>query len=169
LYASILSLFTIVATPRFSSTASKHLSIVLSATLLLYTYRDFWPLLTFTLVPADRDEGLLLWSKMTLLAFAAVVIPLAVPRQYTPYDPKDPAPIPNPEQTGSIFSMAIHSYLSSLIWKAYRVPHLGYDQLPPNADYDRAKNLVERAFPRIDEFSGAKRKHFFWALLSVFR
>ncbi|KAI0260155.1 hypothetical protein BC834DRAFT_925973 [Gloeopeniophorella convolvens] len=147
LYASILSLFTVAATRRLSVIASKHLSVVLLATLLLYIYRDIWPLLTFTLVPADRAEGFILWFKMTLLAFVTVVVPLAIPRQYTPYDPKDPAPIPHPEQTGSIFSMAIHSYLSSLIWKAYRVPHLGHDQLPPNADYDRAKNLVEGAFP----------------------
>ncbi|KAI0258861.1 P-loop containing nucleoside triphosphate hydrolase protein [Gloeopeniophorella convolvens] len=126
---------------------------------VLYIYRDIWPLLTFTLVPADRAEGSLLCG----------CHPLTVPRQYTPYDPKDPAPVPNPEQTGSIFSMAIHNYLSSLIWKAYRVPHLDHDQLPPNADYDRAKNLVDRAFPRIDEFSGARRRHLFWGLLSVFR
>lgn len=55
--------------------------------------------------------------------------------------------MPNPEQTASILSMSIYTFLDSIIWKAYKVPHLPIDELPPLADYDYAKNLVKRAFP----------------------
>ncbi|KAI0258755.1 hypothetical protein BC834DRAFT_974824 [Gloeopeniophorella convolvens] len=168
-YASLLSLVTVVASPKAASTANWHLDVILLATSIVHVYRDIWPLLTFTLVPADGAEGSFLWAKIALLGFLAIVIPLAVPRQYVPYDPKEPAPVPNPEQTGSIFSMAIHSYLDPLIWLAYRIPHLAHDQLPPIADYDKTKNLVKRSFPILDEFSGAKRRYLFWALLNTFR
>ncbi|KAI0258771.1 hypothetical protein BC834DRAFT_974833 [Gloeopeniophorella convolvens] len=131
-YAFLLSLVTVITAPKIASTASWHLDIVLLAASLVYMYRDIWPLLTFMLVPADGAEGVLLWVKLALLGFAAILVPLVIPRQYVPYDPKDPAPIPNPEQTG-------------------------------------AKNIVERSFPELDEFSGAKRRHMFWALLSIFR
>ncbi|KAI0258843.1 P-loop containing nucleoside triphosphate hydrolase protein [Gloeopeniophorella convolvens] len=168
-FASLLSLVTVVASPKAASTANWHLDVILLATSLVYVYRDIWPLLTFTLEPADGAEGSLLWAKIALLGFSAIVIPLTVPRQYVPYDSKEPAPVPNPEQTASMFSMAIHSYIDPLIWLAYRIPHLAHDQLPPIADYDKAKNLVKRSFPILDELYGAKGQYLFWALLSTFR
>lgn len=36
----------------------------------------------------DIPEGLLLWVKLGLLTLVAVVIPLFIPRQYIPVDPK---------------------------------------------------------------------------------
>ena len=36
----------------------------------------------------DAREGVLLWVKIGLLALVAIVIPLLVPRQYIPIDPK---------------------------------------------------------------------------------
>jgi hypothetical protein len=60
----------------------------LLGTFSVYAYRNIWPLLTFTLSPADSYEGALLWVKIGLLAFAAIAVPLLVPRQYIPIDPK---------------------------------------------------------------------------------
>ena len=54
----------------------------------IYVYRDIWPLATFNLRPADLADGPLLWAKIGLLTFTAVIIPLFIPRQYTPIDPK---------------------------------------------------------------------------------
>ena len=53
----------------------------------------------------------------------------------------------NPEQTASILSMSVYTFLDGIIWKAYQVPHLPYEELPPLADYDRTKHLVKRSFP----------------------
>ncbi|KAI0258777.1 hypothetical protein BC834DRAFT_847164, partial [Gloeopeniophorella convolvens] len=55
-FASLLSLVTVVASPKAASTANWHLDVILLATSLVYVYRDIWPLLTFTLEPADAKN-----------------------------------------------------------------------------------------------------------------
>jgi hypothetical protein len=83
-----LALVSVAARRAYASVASFHLSSILLITFSVYTYRDIWPLLTFTLSPADGRESSLLWAKVSLLAVAGVVIPLAIPRRYVPLDPK---------------------------------------------------------------------------------
>ncbi|EIM92492.1 uncharacterized protein STEHIDRAFT_127305 [Stereum hirsutum FP-91666 SS1] len=168
-YASLLAVCSIAAGRKWSHTTKTHLLVVLFATFLVLAYRNIWPLLTFTLQPADLRQGALLWAHLSLLAFAAVVIPLAVPRPYVPLDPKEPTPEPPAEQTASIFSMAIYSFLDPTVFLAYRIPHLSFNQLPPLADYDHAKNLVNMSFPHLDTFSGSKKQHLFWGFMKIFR
>jgi hypothetical protein len=82
LFASFLALFPSRPGEPYASVASFHLSSILLITFSVYAYRDIWPLLTFTLSPADGREGSLLWAKVSLLAVAGVVIPLVtVPRR----------------------------------------------------------------------------------------
>lgn len=52
----------------------------------------------------------------------------------------------NPEQTTSLLSLILYSFLDPIIFLAYRVPRLSHDMLPPLADYDYTKNLVKRSF-----------------------
>ncbi|KAI0711030.1 hypothetical protein C8T65DRAFT_739602 [Cerioporus squamosus] len=167
-YASVLAFASVVGSFSLSMLTTRHLVFVLLFVFGVYAYRDLWPLGTFTLQPVDASEGPLLWVKIGILAFAAVIIPLVIPRQYIPVDPKDPAPEVNPEQTASILSVAIYAFLDSIIWKAYKVPHLPLDELPPIADYDHAKNLVKRAFPHLDPFQVYRQRHIFWGLMTVF-
>jgi hypothetical protein len=110
----------------------------------------------------DFSDGRLLWPKVVTLFVVSVLIPLAMPRQYTPVDPKvknthhllkvidmiqNPMPETNPEQTASILSLALYSFLDPIIFLAYRIPHLKFEQFPPLCDYDAAENLKARAFP----------------------
>ncbi|KAH9041241.1 hypothetical protein EDB85DRAFT_2139914 [Lactarius pseudohatsudake] len=88
LYAAFLALVAATAQRVRASVASFHLSSLLLGTFSVYAYRNIWPLLTFTLSPVDAWEGPLLWVRIGLLAFAAIVIPLLVPYQYIPIDPK---------------------------------------------------------------------------------
>jgi hypothetical protein len=88
LYAAFLALVTVTARRVRASITSFHLTSLLLGTFSVYAYRNIWPLLTFTLSPADSYEGALLWVKIGLLAFAAIAVPLLVPRQYIPIDPK---------------------------------------------------------------------------------
>lgn len=60
---------------------------------------------------------------------------------------QDPTPEPPPEQTASILSMVLYTFLDPIVFTAYKMPHLPFDLLPPLADYDRAKSLVKRGFP----------------------
>lgn len=55
--------------------------------------------------------------------------------------------VPNPEQTASILSVAMYTFLDRIIFLAYGLPHLAHDQLPPLADYDYAKHLKAKSFP----------------------
>ncbi|KAH8986970.1 hypothetical protein EDB86DRAFT_3211871 [Lactarius hatsudake] len=161
LYASLLALFTITAHRECASVTSLHLSSLLLVTFFVYAYRDIWPLLTFVLSPADEREGILLWFKLGLLTFAAVVIPLVIPRQY------DPQQTLNPEQTAPLLSMMTYTFIDPIVFLAYRVPHLSQEMLPPLADYDYAENLVQKSL-KADTFSGGPRRHIFWGFVTVF-
>ena len=148
---------------------SAHLTVVLLATWATYVYRDIWPLATFYLERADYAEGSLFWAKFAVLSFAAIIIPLALPRRYVPYDlkvsirlvqrrpvltellPQNPMPVPNKEQTASIFSMTVFEFMTPLIWAGYRTPQLTTEQLPPLRDDEYIKNMaVDGFFVRLD-------------------
>jgi hypothetical protein len=95
-------------------------------------------------------------------------------------------PVPNPEQTASLLSLLIYTFLDPIVFLAYRMPHLPHDQLPPLADYDYAKNLSKKALPvcpfsrahhssthvslqRLDPFISESKSHIFFRLLRIFR
>ena len=67
---------------------TRHNNFVLFIAHVVYVYRDIWPLATYTLNPVDGSKGALLWTKLVVLFTTAVIIPLVVPRQYVPVDPK---------------------------------------------------------------------------------
>ncbi|KAI9429867.1 hypothetical protein H4582DRAFT_1861141 [Lactarius indigo] len=166
---AFLGSMTLTARRSCASIASFHLCSLLLGTFSVYAYRDIWPLLTFTLSPVDASEGPLLWVRIGLLAFAAIVIPLLIPYQYIPVDPKDPLQVINPEQTASLLSMMLYTFLDPIVFLAYRVPHLSHDMLPPLTDYDYTKNLVQRRFKHLDTFTGGPKRHIFWGFMVVFR
>ncbi|KAI0685987.1 hypothetical protein BC835DRAFT_1420713 [Cytidiella melzeri] len=167
-YAVVLGAFNALTPVRTSRTFSFHLSVVSLVVFALYAYRDIWPLMTFTLRPADEAEGRVLWVKVAL-ATLAVVLPLFEPYPYIPVDPTDPFPEANPEQTASVLSFLLYFFLDPVIFQAARVDHLTHDQLPPLADYDAAKNLIKRSYPHLDTFSGAKKRHLFWGIVLTFK
>ncbi|KAK0478556.1 hypothetical protein IW261DRAFT_1551827 [Armillaria novae-zelandiae] len=168
LYTSFLALIAVTAKSRCSRVVARHFNVVLLATFGVYFYRDLFPLLTYTL-PMQDPESSILWAKVVLLGVVAVLVPLIMPRAYIPVNTKNPMPLPSPEQTAPLISMMLHSYLDPLVLKAYRIPHLPFDQLPPLADYDTSQVLKARSFPHLDVFSGAKKRHLFFGLMRVFR
>ncbi|KAF7367211.1 ATP-binding cassette transporter [Mycena sanguinolenta] len=167
-YASILAVATVAAKRRWSSIAVKHLNTLLLVTLIVYGYRDLFPLITYNRVPIDGSERWILWAKLFALLTAAVVVPLFIPRAYIPVDPKNPMPVPNPEQTASIVSTALYFFMDPIVFLGYRVKHLSQDQLPPLADYDYAGNLKARNFKHL-EVSPSNRRHLFFGLIWTFR
>ncbi|KAF8876209.1 multidrug resistance-associated ABC transporter [Gymnopilus junonius] len=167
-YASLLALVAITWT-KWRNSATRYNVLLLTSAGLVYAYRDVWPLATYDQRPEDEAEGKTLFAKLAVLAFTSLFIPLFIPRQYVPIDPKNPMSEPNPEQTASIFSMMTYIFLDPVIMLGYRVPHLSADQLPPLADYDRAKYRTEKAFPHLDTFHGAKRRSLFFGLMRVYR
>ena len=76
---------------------------------------------------------------------------------------------PNPEQTASLFSLVVYSFLDHVIIDAYRVPHLPHHRLPPLADYDASKFLTDNAAKHLDTFRGAPpNRHLFFSLMRIF-
>ena len=152
----------------------------------VYAWRDLAPLATYELHPADAAGGWLTWSRIGVLTFASLVVPLCIPRVYVPLDLKvimsiyaifpsdinvlhqNPSASPNPEQTASLISLLLYNFLDPIIWATYRAPKLEYDQLPPLADYDHASHLRERGFDKLDPLRRTKQRHLFWGLMEVF-
>ncbi|KAL0565313.1 hypothetical protein V5O48_016710 [Marasmius crinis-equi] len=167
LYTFILAIISVCTRPRWSRVVIRHLNTVLLATLGIYAYRDIYPLATFNKTPLDIGDGWLVWSKVALLFVAAVAVPLFIPRRYTPYNPKNPSPIPNPEQTASLFSLYFYFFMDPVIFSIRKNEHLPYDKLPPLPDYDAAENLRERAFRHLDPTLQPKRRHLFFSLMRV--
>ncbi|KAJ7926965.1 hypothetical protein B0H13DRAFT_1971667 [Mycena leptocephala] len=171
IYASILSGLSITFA-SWSQFFIGHLNLVLGLQTAVYIYRDFYPLATFTRLPIDTEEGGLLWLKIALLFVVAVILPLISPRPYIPIDPLNPIP-PNAEQTASILSLYLFSFLDGLIYSANKKSKLdqefSYDDLPTLADYSHASNLKKKSFPFIDEFHGAPKRHIFFGLFKTFR
>jgi hypothetical protein len=144
---AVLAIFSVIGSVKWSRFAVKHLNLVLIPTAIVYFYRDVFPLATFPLTPKDLWEGALLWPKIATLFLVSGIVPLVIPRQYTPVDLKHPMPVPNPEQTASILSSVFFSFLDRIVALAYQTPHLSFDQLPPLCDYDDMKHLKTWAFP----------------------
>ncbi|KAJ3015276.1 hypothetical protein NUW54_g1089 [Trametes sanguinea] len=166
-YVTLLSTCALMGSARLNRVAFVHASLILAATWGFYMYRDVWPLATLDRSPADAAEGPILWAKLSLLSLGGVVIPLFSPRKYTPVDPQAPLPVSS-EQTASIFSLLLYTYLELFIWRARRLSHITYDMLPPLPDYDHLKNLVGRSFPMLDPMQTKSQRHLGLLFIRVF-
>lgn len=149
---------------RWTVLATRYNIVLLLTATAVYVYRDIWPLATYHQRPIDANDGLL-WVKLVILTLTSLCVPLFIPRRYIPVDPKvkafscahfqnvypsscqDPMPVPNDEQTCSLFSLAFYFYLDPVVSMGNRVKHLEADQLPPLPDTAYSKNLVNNAFP----------------------
>jgi hypothetical protein len=87
-YPLALSIALLLKPVANSKTTSFHATFASFAIFTAYAYRDLWPLITFTLDPADGHEGSLLWTKVALATVAGVLIPLCEPYPYVPVDPE---------------------------------------------------------------------------------
>ncbi|TFK19880.1 ATP-binding cassette transporter [Coprinopsis marcescibilis] len=168
-YALFLSLLTVSSKTQWSKIFARHLNTLLLTFLCVYVYRDIYPLTTFHGIPADKSEGWMIWAKIVILFFSSCAIPLAIPRRYTPLDPTKPCATPNPEQTASIFSLVMYSFLDPVVALATKIPNLSSDLLPPLAEYDGAEYLRSRSFNHIDIFNNHNKRHLFFGLMRVFR
>ena len=168
-YTSILALWILFTDFRRVRYASTYLNAILFTSWAVFFYRDIWPLGTYDRVPLDIPLDRFFWPKFILLTITGVVTPLLIPTPYTPVDPENPSDEPAPEQTASLLSMMLFSFLDPLIWAGYRTTHLAYDRLPPLADYDRASWLKQLAFQHLDPFITGKKRHVLWGFMRIFK
>ncbi|KIJ45691.1 hypothetical protein M422DRAFT_778885, partial [Sphaerobolus stellatus SS14] len=167
-YASVLGFITLLPSIRGIQWPGVHLTIIMLLVVSIYTYRDLLPLATYHMVPIDREQGWLLWSRVSISSLVGVIFPLLTPRLYKPVDPLNPVKEVNTEQTTSWFSLMLYSHLDPLIWKAAKTDHLPYADFPPLADYDCADYLVRSSKQTLDPYVRRKRTHLFWGLMKYF-
>ena len=96
-----------VTVKEWSISTTRYNILVLLSVLGVYIYRDIWPLATFTKEPKDLHEGYMLWIKFSITTLTAVIIPLFIPRQYVPVDPK------------------VHKYVKSVISGVDNLEYIG--------------------------------------------
>ncbi|KAK7466190.1 hypothetical protein VKT23_004914 [Stygiomarasmius scandens] len=168
-YTSVLTLLSLLTKRRWSSVLIRHVNTIHFVAFVVYAYRDLYPLTLFDQTPQDAAEGSLLWARVGLLTFVAIVIPLVIPRQYIPFNPDKPES-PNPEQTASLLSLVLYNFMNPIIFKSWRVSNLQLDRedLPPLSDYDHAANLKTRMFRYLDPMK-VKRRNVFFSLMRAFR
>ncbi|KAJ7088646.1 P-loop containing nucleoside triphosphate hydrolase protein [Mycena epipterygia] len=164
-YASLLAVLSLISASRATHfNITTHLNIILLTSLAVYFYRDIVPLASFNQIPLDASEGSILWAKIGILGLAGIVVPLTIPRRYTPINSSEPT-LPSQEQMCSLLSLYVYSFLDSVVFLAYRIPHLSRDLLPPLADHDVSRNLKSKSFPLLDVTS----RHIFFGLMYFFR
>ncbi|GJE99674.1 multidrug resistance-associated ABC transporter [Phanerochaete sordida] len=169
-FVTVLAAASVLVSAKTYRLLSPYGTVFAFAVFASYAYRDIWPLMTFTLHPRDSAEGPILWVKVGLSMWTGLLGPLLEPFPYIPVFPERPGNKPSPEQTTSAVSLIIWTFLDPLVWRAYRVPHLSHDQLPPLADYDEAEYLIQQNFGHLDPFSGAKKKgSLLWPILKIIR
>lgn len=92
------------------------------------------------------------WSRIIILFVAGILIPILRPRTYVPVDPLNPTPVDeiNPEQIAPPLFYIFYEFMTPLVWKAWKVPSLPYEDMPHLADYDHSEYLynVRRCFRR---------------------
>ncbi|KAJ3844077.1 P-loop containing nucleoside triphosphate hydrolase protein [Lentinula raphanica] len=150
---------------------NRHWTVLLLILLGVYTYRDLWAFLKFDGKPLDENEGNIFWFKIASLAIAAVVIPIATPRQaYPPTLSAMTSAEVNPEDTASILSLLTHSYMDAFIFQRYRSgsTRLTQDELPPLARPDQSDDLMPKILCTLDPYSPESSKYLLWGLLRTF-
>ncbi|KAJ3867511.1 P-loop containing nucleoside triphosphate hydrolase protein [Lentinula novae-zelandiae] len=154
---------------KWSKFLSIHLEAVLLTSLVVYGLNIVVPIIVSAENIVGHCEGSTQsWVKFIALLLGAVLLPLLIPRQYVPVDPKNPLSAPNPEQTASLLSLVFFTYLDSLVWKASKVPHLSTEALPPLSDNDQAHILRAKAMSMLDPLSGGGSRHIFFSIIRVF-
>ncbi|KAH7102271.1 ATP-binding cassette transporter [Auriculariales sp. MPI-PUGE-AT-0066] len=136
-YTTTLALWALVANIRRVPYIHVHLGLILFATWAVFFYRDVWPLGTYDLTPLDIPYDPLFWPKFFILNVVGLVVPLLIPNPYIPVDPNDPSEEPAPEQTASLLSFMMFSFLDPL-----------------------------RAFKHLDPFISGKKRHVIWGFAS---
>ncbi|KAG9310261.1 P-loop containing nucleoside triphosphate hydrolase protein [Chiua virens] len=165
-YGMLLTLLSVFGLDLGSTAQlTRHADMVFLGAFGVVAYHDLWPFFTYQ-EPAHQLD---LYSAMeaALLGALGIVIPLT---SYCEYRITDDTPLLkelHPEQTASLLSLLLYSWLDPLINIAYKSQHLAPDALFPLADYDHVEGLVTRNASYL-ESRGSRGSHVFFGLVKAF-
>ncbi|KAF8307176.1 P-loop containing nucleoside triphosphate hydrolase protein [Clavulina sp. PMI_390] len=156
-----------LSSPMGTVSLRGHRTIILLSAVIIFTYRDIWPLATFNQEPADAHLGWIGIARVGLVWWAGIIVPFSLPGIYIPADPKNPTP-PNLEQLSSLWSILTFSFVNPLIHAGLTHAHLPYEELPLLADDDQSGYLREQSFHLLDPTLRKSRRHIGWALIRFY-
>ncbi|KAF9054886.1 multidrug resistance-associated ABC transporter [Panaeolus papilionaceus] len=165
-YCAFLSILAVVS-KSWSLSASRYNSLILLSLTFVYIYRDVWPLATTYLSPQDGYQKGFIWSKVVLLITVGIILPVFQPRKHQTFHDKNEQHT-SPEQTASIFSKLMFTFMDPVVSLGRRVPHLTRDQMPALPSDESAKFQTEKAFPRMSIFYGGKHRHLIYGIFAHF-
>ncbi len=174
LQSILLTLSVVLSFLRHGTYIQRTISTILHLSLLavfgVYAYRDLYPLITTSLSPIDTFTlpAYLVWSRISLLSIASILLPFFKPNHFIPVDDYTPA---HPEEIASYASFIFFSFMDSLIFSSWSST-IPYEKLPPLAGYDKAEYLAQtqllRMHPVRRQELGLKKKHLVWGMVSVY-
>ncbi|KAH9915165.1 P-loop containing nucleoside triphosphate hydrolase protein [Epithele typhae] len=111
-----------------------------------YAYRNLLPLATYNGVPMDvAAEGDILWAKIGVLTFSAIILPLISPRHRRVAHEGNHEESNHVEFTPSILSLLTYAWLDPLILKAQGLETFEVNEMPQLADYNHIGYLINSA------------------------
>ncbi|KAL7413558.1 P-loop containing nucleoside triphosphate hydrolase protein [Mrakia frigida] len=174
-YLSILSVASIFYRPSVNSSVTyalkAHIITLLLGVWCVYAKRDIYPMITFTIRSSDKLD-VAMWIRLGVLTFTALFPPLFTPRPYIPLDPTGNSE-PTAEQTSSLFAILFFTFLDPLVFHAWSLPSLPFEDLPALGDHDKAVYLRTTMLFQLDPHSKDarapknKKRHLGWRILRV--
>ncbi|THH03934.1 hypothetical protein EW145_g5889 [Phellinidium pouzarii] len=118
IYASLLAILSISASPQWRDVTSRKLAFLLLSEFVAYLILDVWPYATLNQAPFDSSADPITWARIALLAFGGVVILLIMPR---PFRALTQGVQPSLLYTSSLFSRYTYSFLDRIVFTPSRI------------------------------------------------
>ncbi|KLO18951.1 P-loop containing nucleoside triphosphate hydrolase protein [Schizopora paradoxa] len=154
----------------FSDIKVRDESSHLAALLLLLDFAVYFVLdgLPFVMIDSSRfnpDTSALARTRLICLLIAGAIVPLLSPRPFRPIKVEEE---PNPSDVAPLLSRLFYTFMDGVIFHAWKVPHIGIEDLPVLPSKEEAEVLGDKGLRHLDPVALKNRRHFFWSILHVF-
>ncbi|THU95860.1 hypothetical protein K435DRAFT_859124 [Dendrothele bispora CBS 962.96] len=163
------------AVPEVGSISSRDTCASRRSNLLVFPLYAVFALQKSTKVPANSDGqskikthveqfgGGTIFGYMALRSLISLAL-LGLHCNPSHYSKAETPESPSPEQMASLLSLILYN---SMVFEARKVERIDQQDLPPIADFDRARNLRDSKFPFLDPRK-IKRQNLFFSLMAAF-
>ncbi|KLO18945.1 P-loop containing nucleoside triphosphate hydrolase protein [Schizopora paradoxa] len=165
IYIGALCAVGLFSLPEVRDKCNSQASLLLFLDFAVYFSLDVWPFLTTDTQRFHPDTGLYSRIRLVCLTISGVLVPLLSPRPFRPSRDDEP---PIPAHVAPLMSRLTYGFMDAIIFRAWRVPHIEIDELPPLPVKEEAEVLRSKAFRHLDPVMLRKNRYMFWGMLRVF-
>lgn len=87
IYMSILSAAVLLSRDSIQHHLRRHATFLSILAFAVFAIRDLWPIALYDREPVDGQLGWLLWTRIGLVGYIGLVVPIVLPGVYVPVDP----------------------------------------------------------------------------------